>query len=179
MYKLINTQTKEEHLCDKVTIDGFDYYYIDERPKMLEWFFDGLDLISSIPIYQRNNKQKSYEGCYKIICTNNPNIDIPKVVGDRLTIEVNNHFKNYWKKEDGTEMKGAEISASMMTNMLCETSAFLAGYNKSQETDSFSEEDMIQFAIFYQKHQGKSLEYWGKDLFKIWKEQQVKTVYYE
>lgn len=22
-YKLINTKTKEEHLCDKVTIDGF------------------------------------------------------------------------------------------------------------------------------------------------------------
>ena len=25
-YKLINIKIKEEHLCDKVTIDGFDYY---------------------------------------------------------------------------------------------------------------------------------------------------------
>ena len=25
-YKLINIKTKEETLCDKVTIDGFDYY---------------------------------------------------------------------------------------------------------------------------------------------------------
>lgn len=25
-YKLINTKTKEEHLCDKVTIGGFEYY---------------------------------------------------------------------------------------------------------------------------------------------------------
>lgn len=25
-YKLINNQTKKETLCDKVTIDGFDYY---------------------------------------------------------------------------------------------------------------------------------------------------------
>ena len=30
-YKLINTTTKEEHLCDKVTIDGFDYYVSDEK----------------------------------------------------------------------------------------------------------------------------------------------------
>jgi hypothetical protein len=56
---------------------------------------------------------------------------------------------------------------------------FKAGYNKSQETHPFSEEDMVEFAVFYQKHQGRSLEYWGKDLFKIWKEQQPKIVYYE
>jgi len=31
-YKLINAQTKEEHLCDKVTIDGFDYY-VSDNPK--------------------------------------------------------------------------------------------------------------------------------------------------
>lgn len=43
----------------------------------------------------------------------------------------------------------------------------------------FSEEDMIEFALFYFKHQGKSLEYWGKDLFKVWKEQQPKIIYYE
>lgn len=29
-YKLINNQTKEEYLCDKVTIDGFDYYVSDK-----------------------------------------------------------------------------------------------------------------------------------------------------
>lgn len=28
--KLINTQTKEEHLCEKVTIDGFEYYVSDD-----------------------------------------------------------------------------------------------------------------------------------------------------
>lgn len=30
-YKLINTQTGEEHLCDKVTIDGMDYYVNNSR----------------------------------------------------------------------------------------------------------------------------------------------------
>lgn len=31
IYKLINIKTKEEHLCDKVTIKGFDYYVSDEK----------------------------------------------------------------------------------------------------------------------------------------------------
>ena len=30
-YKLISKTTDEEHLCDKVTIDGFDYYVNDEK----------------------------------------------------------------------------------------------------------------------------------------------------
>jgi hypothetical protein len=30
-YKLINNKTKEEHLCEKVTIDGFDYYVSNEK----------------------------------------------------------------------------------------------------------------------------------------------------
>jgi hypothetical protein len=29
-YKLINSVTKIETICDKVTIDGFDYYVSDE-----------------------------------------------------------------------------------------------------------------------------------------------------
>ena len=29
-YKLINLNTKEEQLCDKVTIDEFDYYISNE-----------------------------------------------------------------------------------------------------------------------------------------------------
>ena len=38
----------------------------------------------------------------------------------------------------------------------------------------YSEEDMISFATFYYTHQGKATEYWGKDLFKIWFEQNKK-----
>ena len=28
-FKLINRQTNEEYICDKVTIDNFDYYVIE------------------------------------------------------------------------------------------------------------------------------------------------------
>jgi hypothetical protein len=42
---------------------------------------------------------------------------------------------------------------------------------KWQQERSYSEEDMIDFAMFYYTHQGKATKYWGKDLFKEWFEQ--------
>ena len=67
---------------------------------------------------------------------------------------VSSHFKDYWKKEDGTEMKGEEISAQMMTNMLCETSAYISGFKAHQSITNkmFSYDDII-----------KALE-WGMNL---------------
>lgn len=57
---------------------------------------------------------------------------------------VSNHFKNYWKKEDGTEMRGEEISAEMMAGMLCETSAYINGFKAHQSITNkmFSLEDL-------------------------------------
>jgi hypothetical protein len=42
---------------------------------------------------------------------------------------------------------------------------------KWMQERSYSEEDMIDFAMFYYTHQGKATKYWGKDLFKEWFEQ--------
>lgn len=178
-YKLINSKTGEEHLCDKITIDGFDYYVNDfisdeVNGDLTKIPFEKLILIA--------------------VASNNPNIDIPKVIDDELAIHTKNHFKDYWKKDDGSEMKGDEISASMMTNMLCETSAFIAGYNKSQETHPFSEEDMIEFSEWcanshYHYYFDGEKWSWGnshkqhycstKELLQIWKEQKSKIIYYE
>jgi hypothetical protein len=53
----------------------------DEEPEMLDWFYDTIDHVSSIPIYQRNTKQKSYKGCVKIIAyqpkNNAPELNLP------------------------------------------------------------------------------------------------------
>ena len=54
---------------------------------------------------------------------------------------------------------------------------YIKGYSQCQEDIEFgnkrmySEEDMIDFAMFYYTHQGKATKYWGKDLFKEWFEQ--------
>lgn len=168
-YKLINTTTKEETICDKIQIENFDYYYIDERPKMLEWFFDKLDLVSSVPIYKRNNKQKSYEGCYKIIACNNPNIDILKVV-DEVEVLALNEVQNISKKQF--------LSLGILANI---GDGIMIGYNKSQETHPFTEEDVREiFKIAQmQKNYGDYKPYTFEEAINIWKEQQTKIVYYE
>ena len=48
---------------------------------------------------------------------------------------------------------------------------------KEQQERMYSEEDMIDFAMFYYTHQGKATKYWGKDLFKEWYREQLKREY--
>lgn len=36
-YKLINNQTKEEHVCEKITIDIYDYYVSDDIINTGDW----------------------------------------------------------------------------------------------------------------------------------------------
>ena len=117
-YRLINKQTNEEHLCDKITIDGFDYYVNDfisdeVNGDLTKIPFEKLILIA--------------------VASNNPNIDIPKVV-------------------DGVEMLGEdETNIRILQHKTPSQIArqyfdgFIKGYNKSQETHPFSEEDMIEF----------------------------------
>jgi len=84
------------------------------------------------------------EGCLKIIAqTSNLNIEGIPVVEVEEGVEKlsNNHFKDYWKKEDGTEMKGDEISAEQMAGYLCEVSAFIAGY-KAAQPKKYTEDDL-------------------------------------
>ena len=82
-YNLINN-TKEEHLCDKVTVDGFDYYVSDEKPiKSTKpcYYYNSIKNTwdTDIVFYQGVMPMYHYEGFKKIIATNNPNIDIPKI----------------------------------------------------------------------------------------------------
>ena len=169
-YLLINQETGEQTLCDKVTIDGFDYYAYachgeirlndPVTDKYRVWFWgDNFSLL----------------GTQKVIATNNPNIDIPKVV-------------------DEVE----KMSKSLYPSSPQKAKHFIAGYTKSQETHPFSEEDMIEFNKWIcdsgymwnwkfelytlemipseriVKIHGKS----AKELLELWKSQQPKKVYY-
>ena len=71
-YKLINNKTKEEHLCGKITIDGFDYYMTYPEKCCIQK--EGKTVMNK-GCMERNH-------CEKVIATNNPNIDIPKVVNE-------------------------------------------------------------------------------------------------
>ena len=189
--KYLLKQNKEDKgiLCDKVTIDGFDYYldysqpikvdkqYIsNQAPRLCVKIKEG-----KYPYIHLNNKGEEIADFHTwkgvIICSNNPNIDIPQVVDDieGLAIEyLNDNYGYVWDKEDIDNFKYA--------------------YNKSQEMFLFTEEDMIEFAewcqnqYFYSTVEKKwstefkiydGVLYTTKELLKIWKEQRTKIVYYE
>lgn len=154
-FKLINKQTGEEHLCEKVVIDGWDYYVSDNHA-----------VSGDFALYAGHVTKKLVDtewttGDKKVIATNNPNIDVPKVVDETW---------EFFKKIDGTCEKDKY-----------EHWLYKSGYNKSQETHPFSEEDMKKFGKFCIENnvceeENRYYQYW--ELLQLWKEQKSKTVYY-
>ena len=178
MYKLINKQTGEERICEKVTIDSFDYYVSDEKTLSNngDWYL-GHPNYNTLFRWEMNGIHEGKQvWINKVIATTNPNINIPKVVD-----EVDSIGYQWFVKAD----KKDTIFDLGWLNI------FKGGYNKSQETHSNSDEDMIEFSEFiddlgYTKidntvwksindEKGKST----KELLQLWKEQQPKIVYYE
>ena len=176
-YKLINKQTNEEHLCDKVTIDGFDYYVSDEKLIPNCYVFDPIRNRITV-IYLVSKKGENF-GAKKVIATNNPNIDIPQIL------------------EEPNETLIHQIAADLGYRMLPDDleEGIKAGYKESQETHPFSEQDMIDFVLWKDENKfsvistkedwvSELLEYSGcvyttKELLQLWQEQQPKIVYYE
>lgn len=154
-YKLINNQIKEEHLCDKVTIDGFDYYLSDE---IIEKGWEGIAYKNDVKgkifkhFYTTN---EWYKDAKKVIATNNPNIDIPKAVD---------------KVEEITKDEGYSNSFRI---------GFKHGYNKSQESHPFSEEDMKSFATHFYTRRLQDIEETIDQSLQLWKEQQLKVLFYQ
>lgn len=165
-YKLVNLNTKEEAICDKVTVDKFDYYVSDEQAT--EGFYGYINFqggdIKKIGKYFGDDWKK-------VIVTNNPNIDIPKV------LPINHCECNLTLYPDQKEI----------CKDICD--------NKYQETYIFTEQDIINFAEWaalnmsitprkrtWYRFADKTDElaaYTTKEILQIWKEQQSKIVYYE
>ena len=192
MYKLVNIKTGQEIICDKIQIENFDYYVSDEgyfkhNDLNVPSDFSKVSDISITKIPDLDIVNDSRNGYKKVIATNNPNIDIPKVVNEVEKIADEWFLINGYNQFD--YIHSHRIPDAITTNKL-----FKTGYNKSQETHPFSEEDMIEFAewcqnqYFYSTVEKKwstefkiydGVLYTTKELLKIWKEQQPKTIYYE
>lgn len=169
-YKLINITTKEETICDKVVIDGFDYYISDEKAP--EGFYGYLNFqggdIKKIGKYFADDWKK-------IITTNNPNIDIPKVI-DEVEKLAELRYKTIGFIEEWRELEENNPK----------NEGFIEGYNKAKETYQFTEQDMIEFTKFYNSYkemikteQWEIIEFSCEDVLKVWKSQKLKTIYYE
>ena len=195
--KVINKNTNQQFDCEEIIIDGFKYYInssnkdfkTNELSVYKKW---KLGIVTNVneDILEFEGEFIDESNLYKIICCNNPNIDIPKVVDEverlaeklRQTKYVDGSITT-WTKNDWQS---------------CWKEGFTEGYKKCQETHHFSEEDMIDFyewcdtseeaAIFWRKNRvdpDMSGNYWKKirenreKLLQIWKEQRTKIIYYE
>lgn len=178
-YRLINIETKEEHLCEKVTKGDFDYHVSYEEITNYCWVWSDS---SVLPLFidgeVLNVEMLDLNQWRKVIATTNPNFDIPKIVDEVV------HFANEIHQESEYD-KGRWYGR-------------IEGYNKAKETHFFSEEDMIEFAEWYETSEEAAI-FWRKNrvypdmsgshnqrirenrrkLFQLWKEQRTKTLYFK
>ncbi|MCA2656090.1 MAG: hypothetical protein IM591_12290 [Chitinophagaceae bacterium] len=178
-YKLINKTTGEEHICEKVVIDGWDYYVSDNHA-----------VSGDFALYAGHVTKKLVDtewttGDKKVIATNNPSIDVPQVVDEvdiigETACEIANVSLNWYKDKNN---KDRDYS------IIWHVDGIIEGYNKSQETHPNSDSDTAEFAEWltlntnstsiHGEYIYKNVRRVTKELIQIWKEQRPKILYYE
>mgnify|MGYP003553209694 CR=1 FL=1 len=78
-YKLINKRNKESFICDKITIDGFDYYVNSDNILPNDFYYSKVMNKINHYIEIRPLTSPNLEDL-KVISTNDSSLSIPKVV---------------------------------------------------------------------------------------------------
>lgn len=183
-----------ETICDKVTIDGFNYYVSDGEINQGDYYIDFRTDGNKLEHFKEKDDWVLVGICgsKKVIATNNPNIDIPKV-GFKIDLTKLCYYDRRnpdfsIKEEYGYDKEEVEATGNFAKkdcacdNCFYGRSALTEQLIKSQETHPFSEEDMIDFAEFYFREEFNSTMQDckpSKELLQLWKKQKPKTLYYE
>lgn len=162
-------------MCEKFVVDGFDYYVSEDEIKVGDYYLTFTNKTVIGNVRRCEDSSYSFTHCKKVIATNNPNIDIPKIINE-------NKLRDMLFVLDGQDVYKAHDQYSQTA-----LGGFLRGckhgYSKSQETHSFSEEDMIEFTEWIIRRNWQKIniifEKTTKELLQLWKEKQPKIVYYE
>ena len=161
-FRLINTKTNEETICDKITRGGFDYYVSKADIGIRDYFEVDGQLFQCLTSQEADDLAVSND-YPKVIATTNSNIDIPQIVDEARELAKKEHY-------DGTIEGGYLVGG------------FINGYNKAKETYQFTEKDMINFAWWLKENIGRyscdRIAHFEGRYFQTWKEQQPKTLYY-
>ena len=128
MYKLINLETKQEFICEKIEIDGYEYYAYSEKSA----FVKGAMFITIDNIIHSNYGYNYLDRV--IIASNNPAIDIPQVVDE---------VEGLSNKANGYLVYAKNTKAQIFND------GYIVGYNKAKEQYLYSKQDMINFAKFW------------------------------
>lgn len=175
-YKLVNTATKEEHICEKVVVGGFDYYICNESAK--DDFFVYNSKYNEVFKIQTKKYPLAkildfdlWNSIYKkVIATNNHDRnfkEIPKVIDEVHVLALKNADKEDW---DFQSQEGCGYYDHV--------EGFKNGYDESQLTHPFSEENVYDIIDFIARNPKTKAMFKG-DILKLWKSEQIKTIYYE
>jgi hypothetical protein len=173
-YILKNKSTGQETLCDKVTIDGFDYYVNNEKLKDGDVFYNSFE-DNQPKIQTRKGDWGTAFNQRKIIATDKAVVGIPKV------INTDESFIYALKEFPYTNERSLENDVDTTKRTI-----FQLGYLKSKSTYKWTDEDMLAFGDWCENLQFHNKEIRRKtphvtrtELFEIWREQQPKTIWYE
>lgn len=155
-YKVKNTVTGEETICEKVVLDGYDFYYTKEFPKNGDYGLTKLNTITKIGY--------AFEfGLYKkVIATTNKSLDLPMVID-----EVKNIVE---------ELMTIKTNQNNRIDLNAFANGVIHGWLRAKEAYSFTKEDLINFKqqapLILEQLNGAS----DSELFDIWQEQRTKTI---
>ena len=148
------------------------YITSDEEIKEGDWYYDTTDFISLVPIYQRSQDLKFYNGCKKIILTTDQSLDAVQTINDEFLewfvknpsceeVKVSDYgnvlfddkvfhmYKIIIPKEEPKQETLEEIALRLYPEEWDwkEREIFIEGAKWMQER-MYNEEDMTEYAIY-------------------------------
>jgi hypothetical protein len=153
-YLVKNVTTGEETLCEKVVVDGFDYYVSDSEPILESDIFMFPD-----NFLERASRGFDGRGLRKVIATINPSLDLPQVLGEVEELAKSEHSYNHKSVQ--------EIGFRL---------GFVMGYKQAKETYSYTKKDLIDFKQQAPLILEQMCAATDEELFDIWKEQRTITI---
>lgn len=156
-YKVKNTVTGEETICEKVVVGSHDYYVSKEQA--LEGDYGYIDFQDGEVKKIGKHFADDWE---KVIATTNKSLDLPIVIDEVEELaEIDSEKCGYFEYENRHHYH---------------IEGFKDGYNKAKETYSFTKDDLINFKqqapLILEQLNGAS----DSELFDIWQEQRTKTI---
>ena len=167
-YIVKNITTGKEIICTKTPIDGFDYYSSFIADMLPDTKYKTIVENSRRIIEYTRHIQSTDKS---IICTNNPNIDLPQIIDEAVGLA-----------EQIVGQRNIDDAVIIYTEAW-----FEIGYNESKSKRPFSESDMLDFLSFVENNYYYNSGCWcdcetdrsiqRKDILKLFKEQQSKIIF--
>lgn len=160
-YKVKNTVTGEETICEKVVVDGEDYYTQNTHINPKEYY---LEKSNKGWIVCRLELGKCDSDDIKVIATTNKSLDLPMVIDEveeLAEIDTDKCLCYKYPNSDNGYYDHIE--------------GFKAGYKQAKETYSYTKEDMVEFTewlIIKSFREGTS-DFTTTELLDIWQEQRT------